>query len=65
MSDKTVVQLLQLVDKGLDLQIPDTTKDGDFLENLGDRIREESLKSFQIKIASPYHLEHTIIPYIM
>jgi hypothetical protein len=42
-SDETALRLLQLVDEGFDLQIPEEARDGDFLENFRNRIREEIL----------------------
>jgi len=42
MSNEIALRLLQLVDEGIDLQIPDIYKDGDFLENFRIRMREES-----------------------
>jgi hypothetical protein len=42
-SDKTALRLLQIVDEGFDLQIPDATQNGDFLENFRNRMREEIL----------------------
>jgi len=40
--DETVLQLLQLVDEGVDLQILDITKGGDFLENFRARMRKQN-----------------------
>jgi hypothetical protein len=42
-SDETALQLLQLADKGLNLQIPDKTEDGDFLQKFRNRMREQRL----------------------
>jgi hypothetical protein len=41
--DDTAIQLLQLVDEGVDLQIVDLTMGGDFLENFRNRMHEEKL----------------------
>jgi len=42
-SDETALRLLQLVDEGFDLQIPDATQNGDFLKNFRNRMRKEIL----------------------
>ena len=42
-SDETALRLLQLVDEGFDLEIPEEIRNGDFLENFRNRIREEIL----------------------
>ena len=42
-SDETALRLLRLVDEGFDLQIPEEARNGDFLENFRNRIREEIL----------------------
>jgi hypothetical protein len=40
-SDETAHRLLQLVDEGFDLQIPDEIETGDFLENFRNRMRKD------------------------
>jgi hypothetical protein len=40
-SDETALRLLQLVDEGFDLQIPEETEVGDFLENFRNRTRKD------------------------
>ena len=43
MTDQTAVQLLQLVNEGVDLQIIDETIGGDFLENFKNQIHEQGV----------------------
>lgn len=43
MTDETAAQLLQLVDEGVDLQIIDDFKGGNFLENFRNRMHEQEV----------------------